>query len=212
MRTVTIIETQRDARGRIKVTLDTGSAFYVSLSTAAEAGICNGQTLSLADLRRLKRTYEIHRSLNSALRYLGPRPRSEAEIKARLSRYGFDTATIQQAILALKQRGLVDDASFARFWRENRVTFKPRSRRLIELELKQKGVAPEIIAEATDGIDDEPEAYNAAQRKKRSLSGLDYPSFRKRLGSFLRRRGFDAEVTNHIINRVWQEDRNVPPN
>lgn len=212
MRTVTIIETQRDARGKIKVTLDTGSSFCVSLSTAAEASICNGQTLSLTELRRLKRSDEILRSLNSALKYLGPRPRSETEIKARLSRYGFDAATIQRAILALKQRGLVDDANFARFWRENRVTFKPRSRRLIELELKQKGVAPEIIAEATDGIDEELGAYHAAQRKKRSLSGLDYPSFRKRLWSFLRRRGFAADLTNHTINRVWQEDENVPPN
>jgi regulatory protein len=212
MRTVTIVDTKRYARGRIKVTLDTGSAFYVSLATAVEAGISNGQTLSLNQLRRLKRADVIHRSLNSALRYLGPRPRSETEIKIRLSRYGFDVATIRQVVLALKQRGFVDDASFARFWRENRVTFKPRSRRLIELELKQKGVAPEIIAEAINGIDEELGAYHAAQRKKRALYGLDYPGFRKRLGAFLRRRGFDAELSNHTVNRVWQEDGNILPN
>ncbi|UCC61244.1 MAG: RecX family transcriptional regulator, partial [Dehalococcoidia bacterium] len=166
----------------------------------------------LNQLKRLKRTDVIHRSLNSALRYLGPRPRIETVIKTRLSRYGFDAATIRQVVLILKQRGFVDDASFARFWRENRVTFKPRSHRLIELELKQKGVAPEIIAEAVNGIDEEQGAYRAAQRKKRALSGLDYPGFRKRLGAFLRRRGFDAELTNHTIDRVWQEDRNELPN
>ena len=211
MHTVTIVETRRDARGRIKATLDTGASFTISPSIAAEAGICDGQTMSVTDLTKLKHTDAVHRSLSSALRYLGPRPRSEAEIASRLRRYGFDAPTIRQSILALKQRGLVDDAGFARFWQENRTSFNPRSRRLIELELRQKGVAPEIIAEAINGIDEESAAYHAAQKKKRSLTGLDYSSFYKRVGSFLRRRGFDAELTKHTINRAWQEDGNILP-
>jgi regulatory protein len=112
----------------------------------------------------------------------------------------------------LKERGLVDDIAFARFWRENRENFRPRSRRLIELELKQKGVDAETIAEATAGVDDEPSAYRAAQRKARSLAHLDHSSFRKHLGDFLKRRGFDYELVNRTIDRVWQERDDAQPN
>ena len=212
MNTVTVIETQMKRRGRVKVFLDKGFAFSLSLPVAAEAGLHKGQTLSLPEIERLKSADRLQSSLDSALKYMSPRPRSEAEIRARLNRHGFDTDTIQQVLARLKERGLVDDIAFARFWRENRENFRPRSRRLIELELKQKGVDAETIAEATAGVDDEPSAYRAAQRKARSLARLDHSSFRKRLGDFLKRRGFNYELVNRTIDRVWQERDDAQPN
>jgi regulatory protein len=210
MNTVTVVETRKN-RQVVKVILDGGSAFSLSLAIAAEAGLHKGQTLSIPEIERLKSTDQLHRSLNSALRYISPRPRSEVEIRTRLSRHGFDTETIQKVLAELKKQGLVDDVAFAQFWRENRENFRPRSRRLMELELKQKGVDAEIIAEATIDVDDDQGAYRAAQKKARSLSGLDYPSFRKRMGSFLKRRGFAYELINRIIDRIWQEQSSELP-
>jgi regulatory protein len=142
---------------------------------------------------------------------MSSRPRSEVEVRNRLSRHGFDIDTIQKALAKLKKQGLVDDIAFAQFWRENREDFKPRSRRLMALELKQKGVDAEIIAEAIIDVDDRQGAYWAAQKKSRALTGLDYDSFRKRLGSFLKRRGFDYELINHTIDRMWQEHSSELP-
>jgi len=210
MNTVTVVETRKNRQG-VKVILDGGSAFSLSLAVAAEAGLHKGQTLSIPEIERLKSTDQLHRSLNSALRYMSPRPRSEVEIRTRLSRHGFDTETIQKVLAELKKQGLVDDVAFAQFWRENRENFRPRSRRFMELELKQKGVDAEIIAEATIDVDDDQGAYRAAQKKARSLSGLDYPSFRKRMESFLKRRGFDYELINRIIDRIWQEQSSELP-
>lgn len=210
MNTVTVVETRKNRQG-VKVILDGGSAFSLSLAIAAEAGLHKGQTLSIPEIERLKSTDQLHRSLNRALRYMSPRPRSEVEIRTRLSRHGFDTETIQKVLAELKKQGLVDDVAFAQFWRENRENFRPRSRRLMELELKQKGVDAEIIAEATIDVDDDQGAYRAAQKKARSLSGLDYPSFRKRMGSFLKRRGFAYELINRIIDRIWQEQSSELP-
>ena len=212
MNTVTVIETQMKRKGRVKVFLDRGLAFSLSLPVAAEVGLHKGQTLSLPEIERLKSADRLQSSLNSALRFMSPRPRSEAEIRARLNRHGFDADTIQQVLAKLREQGLVNDVAFAQFWRENRENFRPLSRRLIELELKQKGVDAETIAETTAGVDDEPGAYRAAQRKARSLAGLDYSSFRKRLGAFLKRRGFDYELVNRTIDRVWQERDNVQQN
>jgi len=211
MDTVTVVETQRQRKGTVKVVLDAGPAFNLSLPVAAELGIHKGQTLSLAEVERLKSAETLHRSLNRALRLFSARPRSEAELRSRLRRAGFDSNTIQQVVARLKQQGLVDDSEFARFWQENRDIFRPLSRRLIALELKQKGVDSETIAEAISGIDDESGAYRAAQKKVRTLNCVDYPSFRKRLGAFLKRRGFDYELINRTIDRVWQEKENSQP-
>lgn len=148
---------------------------------------------------------ESQRCLHAALRYLSFRPRSEAELRFRLSRRGFDGETIAHVLTKLKEQHLVDDVAFAQFWRDNRQVFSPRSRRLIEQELSSKGVAAETIAEVTARLDDELQAYEAAQRKLRHAKALAYPDFCRKLGAFLRRRGFNYETIRHTIDRAWKE-------
>jgi regulatory protein len=205
MHMVTAIKAQKGQRERVNVFLDGDFAFSLSRPTASEARVHEGQTLSIADIDNLKSADLFHRSLNSAVRYLSPRPRSESEIKARLRRNGVGTDTIDKVLDRLRAQGLVNDTAFAQFWRENRENFRPRSRRLIELELKRKGVADETVAETTAAVDDEINAYHAAERKARSLNRLDYASFRRRLGAFLRRRGFSFELIDNTVDQVWQE-------
>lgn len=143
--------------------------------------------------------------LDVASRYLSYRPRSEAELRHRLLQRGFDNGSIEKVIFRLKEQGLVDDTAFARFWKENRDSFSPRSRLLLGRELRQKGVNPDIIAEIVEAVDEETNAYKAAQKKASALAGLDYWTFRRRLSSFLRRRGFSYEVTQHTVSQLWQE-------
>ena len=211
MKTITAIEPQKSQKGRVNLFLDGSFAFSISIPLVAKAGLQEGQRLSPTEIEKLKNSELFQRSLASALKYLSPRPRSEAEIRTRLRRHGYDMEIIQQVIAKLKEQKLVDDTVFAQFWRDNRESFKPRSRRLIEAELRQKGVDAETIAEATASFDDELGAYKAAQRKASSLQDLDYPSFRKRLGTFLRQRGFSYELINHTIERIWQEQGNIQP-
>ena len=72
-------------------------------------------------------------------------------------------------------------------------------------ELKQKGIDPEIIAATIAGIDDEGEAYRAGLRKAHSLRTTDFYEFRRKLGAFLHRRGFNYEVIEFMVDRLWQE-------
>jgi regulatory protein len=212
MDTVTVVGLQRAGRGRVRVLLDAGSAFSVSVPLAVEVGLHKGQSLSLAEVEALQRSDRLQVAFDTALRYLGPRPRSEAETRARLHRGGFDAGIIEETVARLREQGLVDDVAFAQFWRENREKFRPRSRRLMGLELRRKGVDGEAIAEVTAEVDDEMGAYRAAQRQARSLAALDYSAFRKRLVAFLKRGGFDYELVNSTVDRIWQEQGRAQPN
>ena len=122
-----------------------------------------------------------------------------------LERKGFDRRAIEGTLSTLKAKGLVDDVAFARFWRESRESANPRSRAALRRELRQKGIDPEVVAEALDGVDEDVAAYRAAQRKAARLTTLDRDDFRTRLSAVLRRRGFSYEVTEHTVSRVWQE-------
>ena len=53
-------------------------------------------------------------AMGRALNLLGYRARSEAEIRDRLTRYGYLEETIEGVVLRLEELGYLDDAEFAR--------------------------------------------------------------------------------------------------
>ena len=147
----------------------------------------------------------LQRCLDAAYRYLTYRPRSEAEIKQRLHQRGFDKKVVEKAIAKLKEQNLIDDFAFAQFWKDNRLSFKPKSKRLIQRELRNKKVAVEIIEQVTKDLDDEGNAYKLGCGRMHTLAYLDYPDFRRRLSSYLGYRGFSYEVIRRTIARLWRE-------
>ena len=190
---------------RVNVFLDGRFGFSLEAEVVVKEGLQVGQELSANQIEALARSDHFHRCLNAAAHYLSYRPRSESEIRERLHRRGFDDESVEAVIAKLKEQGLVDDIAFAQFWKDNRESFSPRSQWLTKLELRQKGVASDIIDQVVDGVDDADSAYRAALSKARSLPLSDYQGFGRRLGEYLKRRGFGYGVINHTIQRIWQE-------
>jgi regulatory protein len=143
--------------------------------------------------------------LNASYYYLSYRPRSEGEIRQWLHKRGFANEVAEKAIAKLKEQNLSDDFAFAQFWTENRLSFRPKSKRLIRKELSDKKVAAEIIEQVTKNIDDEEIAYKLASSRMPSLAHLDYPDFYRRLSSYLTYRGFSYEVIKRTAALLWQE-------
>jgi len=143
--------------------------------------------------------------IDVAYRYLNYRPRSEAEMKLRLRQRGFGTEIIEKTTARLKEQNLLDDYAFAQFWKDNRLSFKPKSKRLIEKELGEKKVAREIIEQVTSDIDDMDNACELGRRRMHVLAQLDYPDFYRRLSNYLGYRGFSYDVIKRTTVLLWQE-------
>ena len=143
----------------------------------------------------------------AAQRLLAYRPRSEAEIRERLSRR-YPPNAVDDALRSLKRAGLLDDTDFARLWTESRLTHRPRSAARIRRELLDKGVSRDTAETAIDGIDDAENAYRAAARLAERLRGESREAFRRRVWSYLQRRGFGSAAVRSAVSRLWDETRN----
>lgn len=148
-----------------------------------------------------------------AARFLATRPRTRWEIERRLRRAGTEEAEIVAALDRLGELGYLDDAAFARWWGEQRDRHSPRGRRMIEAELRQRGVPREVIeAYREEHVDparspedrglpgDETERAREALAKH--LRGRPMPDDARavqRVGMYLMRRGFDAEVVRSTL-------------
>ena len=205
MRKITAIRIGKSRRKRVNVFLDGKFAFSLEAEVIIKESLKVGQEISDSQIEALGRSDHFHRCLNTANHYLGYRPRSESEIRERLHQRGFNGDSVEVVIAKLKEQGLVDDMAFAQFWKDNRESFSPRSQWLTKLELRQKGVDGNIIDQVVNEVDDEDSAYRAALGKARSLPMSDYQGFRRRLGEYLKRRGFGYGVIKNVVEQLWRE-------
>ena len=146
----------------------------------------------------------------AALRLLSSRSRSETEMRARLAMRGIDPATIEDELVRLRNSGLLDDQKFARAWVEDRKRMAPRGRRMLRYELLGRGIEPESVDVATDGIDDRETALEIARTRARGGALASYDTFLTKVGGFLRRRGFDYALVVEVTRMVWTEATGSP--
>jgi regulatory protein len=130
-----------------------------------------------------------------ALRLLGVRWRSRAELQQRLRLAGFPAEEIDQAIQDLDRAGLVDDDRFARAVVADRAGRRLAGDREIRAALRRSGVSEETAAGAMAGAADEPDrALELARKRAARLSGLEPAAAFRRLYGLLLRRGFGSRV------------------
>jgi regulatory protein len=206
MRAMRITALQRlPANKRITVRLEEGTEVTVSLEVCLQRGLRVGDHLTAAELDELTTAEARRRCLESALRLLSYRQRSEAELRDRLSRTRASPDIVGHTIDRLRNAGLLDDEGFAENWVERRDQRAPRSRRLAAAELRARGVASAIVEGVTSTIDERDAAYRAAERRARSLSAVPYVQFRQRIAELLIRRGFDYDVVRETVQRLWSD-------
>ncbi len=202
---ITALKAQKRDPERVSVYLDDEYAFGLYRVVAAWLQV--GQELDEEKIRQLKQAEADEKAYHRALHFLSYRVRTEAEIRRNLNKHDTPEGTIEEVLERLRRNNLVDDRQFANTWVENRSTFRPRGRRALRSELRQKGVDQEIIDEALQEIDEEELAYRAARKNARKYLKLDWPEFRKKLSGFLTRRGFNYAITASVVERVWAEEQ-----
>jgi len=203
MKKITALEMQKRNPNRVNVHLDGEFAFGLARIVAVWLKI--GQELSEQKIEQLIAEDARERAFQQSMLFLSYRARSEAEIRKNLRKHEIPEAVIDQTIERLRQDGLANDDQFAQAWVENRTIFRPRSRRMMAMELKQKGLTDEAIRSAVENVDDEASAYEAAKKRAARLKGLEWNDFRRKLSDFLARRGYSYSVIAPIVTRIWNE-------
>ena len=203
MKEITSISVQKKNPNRVNIYLDGEFAFGVARITAAWLKI--GDELNDEKIARLLAEDTREWAYQQALLYLSYRVRSEKEIQQNLKRHEMPEDVIEETLERLRKAGLANDNEFAQAWVENRSTFRPRSRRALAMELRQKGLDDETVHSAISGVDEDALAYEAAQKRLGRLQGLEWNDYRKKLSEFLARRGFPYSVISPVVTRTWSE-------
>lgn len=198
------------------IEFDNGADLLLDEAIVAAERLAPGDTLSDADVERLRAAEEERNLIDRAAMFLAVRPRSRAETRRRLLRPSPHrqppaAAAVDRALDRLEHMGYLDDAAFAEYWTEQRERFSPRSARAIQQELRQRGIDAETAAASAHPEGDEERAITAGRKRLASLTSADFQTFTNRMGGFLQRRGFSYGVSRTAIRQLWEESHRDSP-
>jgi len=149
-----------------------------------------------------KTLYE--KTFERAINLLSYKPRSRAEMRARLMEKDWaEEGVVEQALARLEELGYLNDEEFATNFANSRLTAKPVGRTRLRRDLRRKKLPSETIESALDGAfeqQSEEELIERAISKHVRLKGA--PATReeaKKLFDYLIRRGFSYDL---VIRKV----------
>lgn len=210
--TITDVVEQERARKhlgrRVNVFVEGKFSFALDASLAARRGLEIDRYLSAQELSDLLREDGDARALAKALYFLSFRPRSEKEVRERLTRDEWPLEVIDRVIEQLRAGGALNDAQFAADYVTGRSLSKPRGGRMLKMELSRKGVGKEEIEAALPDTDEEVQnAVFALQKVARRFERLEEGRERdqKRI-EFLQRRGFGWSTARAAVHLHDEED------
>ena len=143
-----------------------------------------------------------------AFKLLSYRARSIKEIEEGLKKKGYSLKTISGVIRDLKRLKFLDDEEFARAWVENRIRTRPMGRYRLQRELLRKGIDRDLIENTLSNYNEEKEievAQELSRKKlKKSYQNLDNLTTKRKLYSFLQRRGFSYNTIQEVLRALYQ--------
>jgi regulatory protein len=139
-------------------------------------------------------------ALATAYRYLNRRERTEAEMRAHLSRAGIDADDVDRAIDTLVEEGYLDDARFAHLLVQDKRALEGWGSERIRQVLVARGIDRELIEEALaeQGAEDEMDRALELLRRRFPAPAEDRRERERALGVLLRK-GFDVELALDAI-------------
>ncbi len=148
-----------------------------------------------------------NQAMKFAMKLLGVRRRSVFEIRKRLEEKGCVENIIDKTIKELFEYKYLNDEEFAEAYINDKINFNPRGSFLIKKELREKGIAENIIDEKIkELLSEEKEiklAEKAARKKLEFLNkDLEKNKIYQKVGSHLQTKGYSSYIIREVLENV----------
>lgn len=205
---VTAITASARHPGRFEILVDREVVATLSLDAIDRLGIRIGVPVTEAlNARVAHETAALH-TFDRALAMLAARPRAARDLERLLVRKGEPAEHVATAVERLLALGVLDDAQYARQFIRAKISGAGLSRRRLQSELWRRGVAREVIDAALadviveDEVDESAQIAAVAAKKLRTLRSADPATTRRRLYSFLARRGYESSAIRRVMDAL----------
>ena len=148
---------------------------------------------------------------NIVLNQINFMPRSRRELEVTLAKRNVEDEIAKSVLDRFVEIGLVDDAAYAELLIRSRCNTKRVSRTVLRQQLRQKGIAEEVIQDSLLVVTDADElrmATELVEKKLRAMTNLEPEVRKRRLFGLLARKGYGTAIALRVINDLEASDLN----
>ena len=148
-----------------------------------------------------------NQAVKFAIKLLSIRKRSVFEMRDRLKRKEFEDDVIDEVIKELFEYKYLNDEEFAEAYINDRINFNPRGSFLVKKELREKGIAENIVDQKIKELFPEKKemelAREAAKKKMGTLNkDLERNKVYQKVGSYLQAKGYASYIIREVLEDI----------
>jgi regulatory protein len=205
---ITSIERNKKGKNRLLVCIDDQYGFTVTEEDFIRLNLYDKQDISQEEIDYIRKDLNYNAAKSISIRFMALKLRCEHEVRFKLNAEGYDPDVIDRVISELKSMGYINDKIYTQKYIYDRSKLKPKSKRLLKLELKNIGITEEIIDEVLNDWQIEEDLVAASLvRKKFGKYDLNDEKVIKKAYSFLLHRGFSYDLIKEVINSVRDDSK-----
>lgn len=143
-----------------------------------------------------------------ALDALSRAARTRGQLEALLQRKGIAPEAAETVLDRFEEVGLVNDADYAEAFVESRHRIRGQGGRALSAELRRRGVADEVVADAVGTLDPEREFETACRIARARYDRMPAAAAEvklRRLAGFLARKGYSGAIVSRAVRQVVQD-------
>jgi len=203
---ITALRPRRQLPGHFAVYINGEKCCILTAAVVADLELKPNQCLTESEYHRLLRDGARAAIEQKLDRLLARREYSRKELERKLTDFAPELTT--PILDRYEESDFINDNRFARAWRNDRDRFKPCGHYRLVMELRQRGVADDVINELLSGRSETEieRARQALTQGRRRWQGLDREKVFRRATGFLSRRGFSTSVIAAVLREPPADD------
>lgn len=178
---------------------------YLYPTEIRKLSLSDGDVVSEEELEEMRLAYALPRAKKRAIALLAKNDRTEAELCEKLHKSLTDSLSLAQTVEEMKRLGYVDDLQYARdyiYFKKNRKSF-----RLLQLELRRKGICEEILAKAFEEEGAQKAETLLPQMRKYAGKFSEWdPKTRQKIYAHFARKGYEGALIREAMEAVLEEE------
>lgn len=200
---ITKLSQQKRDKNYLNIFIDGVFSFTTDVDSIIRLKLHTNQELTQEELENTIKEVDFARWYNSSLRLISRRPRAIQEVKDYLSKHEVGETTQSMVVERLLERKYLNDEVFTQWFIEQRNFFRPKGARALAYELRQKGIAQDVINKVLDKNtlpqDEYEKAKTISSKKLVMWKSLPSEKQKQKLVGFLGRRGFSWDVISPLL-------------
>lgn len=204
---ITAIEKNEKVSSMAAIILDNNITFCLPKKRIELLELKEGKNITEETLNYILDTEIYAAARSAAVSFLAMKLRTAYEVSQKLSDMGYGEATIEKVIDNLKEINYIDDYNYACKYISEKSKLKPKSVKLLSMELKQKGITDDIINNTFENFElDEGEVALELLRKRFSKYTVFDEKMIQKMKTFLAGRGFSYSQISKAVTEFLPDE------